>query len=74
MAPLPYQLGTAGRYAFELSGHAAGQGMDLVLVWARMNPRSLDRADRARRYCSPHPIAPLRLFRPPAQRCRDDLA
>ena len=39
MAPLPYQLGTAGRYAFELSGHAAGQGMDLVLVWARMNPR-----------------------------------
>jgi general secretion pathway protein J len=38
MAPLPYQLGSAGRYAFELSGHPAGQGMDLVLVWARMNP------------------------------------
>lgn len=38
MAPLPYQLGSAGRYAFELSGHPAGEGVDLVLVWARMNP------------------------------------
>jgi general secretion pathway protein J len=38
MALLPYQLGSAGRYAFELSGHTAGQSMDLVLAWARMNP------------------------------------
>jgi general secretion pathway protein J len=38
MAPLPYQLGSAGRYAFELSGHPAGEGMDLVLAWARITP------------------------------------
>jgi hypothetical protein len=30
MAPLSYQLGSAGRYAFELSGYPAAQGMDLV--------------------------------------------
>jgi general secretion pathway protein J len=38
MAPLPYQLGSAGRYAFELSGHSTREGLDLVLVWGRMDP------------------------------------
>jgi len=38
MAPLPYQLGNAGRYAFDLAGHPTAEGMDLVLLWARMTP------------------------------------
>jgi hypothetical protein len=37
-APLPYQLGSAGRYVFELAGHHAGTGIDLVLAWNRMTP------------------------------------
>lgn len=37
-APLPYQLGSAGRYVFELAGHHAGDGIDLVLAWNRMTP------------------------------------
>lgn len=37
-APLPYQLGSAGRYVFELAGHHAGKGVDLVLAWNLMTP------------------------------------
>ena len=37
LAPLPYQLGLDGRYAFELSDHADGGHGRLIVGWHRLN-------------------------------------